>query len=70
MENNIMSLPAANRREYFTPIFFAVCSTVFFEALAIVVLHDDPDMHPINFLLFGLFVFGIVGAAVYDNVNS
>lgn len=60
----------AKQRDYLTPIHFAVCSTIFFEILAIVGLHADPDMHPINFVLFGVLVFAIVGAAVYDNVNG
>ncbi|RQR62869.1 hypothetical protein DIE12_34350 [Burkholderia sp. Bp9015] len=60
----------AKQRDYLTPIHFAVCSTVFFEILAIVGLHADPDMHPINFVLFGVFVFAIVGAVVYENVNG
>jgi hypothetical protein len=60
----------AKRRDNFTPIFFAVCATVFSETLAIGLLHSDPDVHPINFVLLGLLVFGIVGAAVYDNVNG
>ncbi|WP_431229146.1 hypothetical protein [Burkholderia contaminans] len=60
----------SRQRDYLTPIHFAACSTVFFEVLAIIGLHADPDMHPINFVLFGLFVFATVGAAVYDNVNG
>lgn len=60
----------AKRPDNFTPIFFAVCATVFFQTLATGLLHSDPDMPPINFALLGLFVFGIVGAAVYDHVNG
>lgn len=58
------------RRDELTPIYFAVCATVFFELVALLLLHSDPDMHLANYIGFGIVTFAFVGIATEINVNG